>query len=341
MSFEQDCLILDKFIIIHAGLSNDKDIIKNAGIVDDLKGFAQTIISDVSNNFKTNGWHAVWEYLTPSIFGRFFGPVGTIAGIGLSAFGINIETIFNYVKNLVTSTVESKGSLSRQDIDEIAEKATGNNVQASLEVFYQIEKQGQIVHVLRKNCSFDKEAGFTSMLGGVIRSLFGLKKGPVLAGLIKWFIKAVLIGTIGIETVKHFEGTSGTGPSAEPSTSKKEQEYIRHEVPAAQSIPLKASGQGTQFHPNAYNTAWIVKLVNSKIGDTLVAWATVIYPELKGHEEDIRNSSSFNNMVSILETNYDTNSPEYLEIIPDSGMHTWKDIVDRFAGETAQKIKGT
>jgi len=340
ITFESDCKLLDKFIIINAGLSGNNELIKNAGIISSLEGIGQSIVSDIKAGFQERGWKFILDYLTPAIFKRFFGFTGMIVGFVLEATGIHVDDYiikaFDWAKDQVKSLISSKGEITKEDVDSMT---NGLSASSSLSVLYEIEKQGHIVNILKNN-SMEKTAGVFDFIPKIISWLIGEGKyktiPELIKGLIKWFIKAVLLGVAGISGAKYLVNKT-TEPSTEQSATPKEQ--IVNPIPAAQSHSLNASGQGMQHHENAYNTAWVVKLINNSIPDTLIAWALRIYPQLAGHENEIRQSSSFNNMVSILDNNYNTNTPAYLEIIPNSGLHTWKDIVDRFVGETARNIK--
>ena len=101
------------------------------------------------------------------------------------------------------------------------------------------------------------------------------------------------------------------------------------------SNSFTASGDGNQYHINDGSTVWVVPLINKSIEKTLIWWAVTIYPELKGNESELTQSSSFNNMVSILKAGIEPNHPDYLTI--PQGLHTRKEVVDRFAG--AVKLK--
>jgi len=334
-TFEQDCQLLDKIMIINAGLSNDPTLIKQAGIVSMLEGVGQSIVGEVKAGFQERGWKVILDFLSPAIFKRFFGWPGAAIDLVLTGLGIHLDdymiSAFSWVKDQITNLISSKGEVTKEDINSMT---NGISASGSLSALYEIEKQGQIVHILQ-SYQIEKTAGILSPIWGFISYVFGMgsKKTAteLIKGIIKWFIKAVLLGIVGVTAAKHLLGPSQDTPNTNSPETPKEQ--ILNQVPAAQSHSLNHSGQGAQFHTNAYDTAWVVKLVNDSIADTLVAWATKIYPQLAGHEDDIRKSSSFNNMVSILERNYDDSKPSYLEIIPDSGLHTWKDIVDRFVGD--------
>jgi hypothetical protein len=99
---------------------------------------------------------------------------------------------------------------------------------------------------------------------------------------------------------------------------------------SAKHIPFQPSGKGEQFHANDANTAWLVPL-NGDVRNTLLDWATTVYPELQGQENNIVNTPSFNRMANILEDNINEKSPNYL-MVP-AGYNKIIDIVNSFAGD--------
>src|SRR5271157_2407876 len=101
MSFESDCKLLDKFIIINAGLSKDPAIIKQASIVSELQGIAGSIISDVKERYQKEGWMVVLDYLAPTIFARFVPLPAFVISLLMGGFGINMGDILHKASELV------------------------------------------------------------------------------------------------------------------------------------------------------------------------------------------------------------------------------------------------
>jgi len=106
-------------------------------------------------------------------------------------------------------------------------------------------------------------------------------------------------------------------------------------LPSGSSHNLKPSGAGEKFNKNDSATIWIVPLKGG-VENTVLSWATTVYPELQGHENAIRRSPSFNRTVNILEGHTDPRSPNYLSM--PSGVNKIRDVVDSFAGDVASKI---
>ena len=329
--FEKDSQLLDRLLVISAGITQDQKIIKHAGIVDSLGGMAQSVHTSVTNKISRDGILAtLMAYLSPAFFGLIWGPFKYIIPVASFA-GLDISGIFSKVIDSVKSVISNTGDFTKDDASRIADESTKSlSSQASLELLHSFNESGQIVSLAR--------SGFGKSKSSIIGKVLG-------HGLLRWFIKAVLIG------VAAFEGTKLIKEKAfgikdepfipgEPVSTNQVSKIKKYDLPDIQQFDLNPSGKGTQYHLNSGNTFWMVDAFKS-IPDTLLAWAKSIYPEINGYENEVRNSESFNRMVSIIsDASKDIGGNSFFKMPVDSGLHTWKDVVDRFVGETASKIKG-
>jgi len=179
--------------------------------------------------------------------------------------------------------------------------------------------------------------GKGGILGRIFGNLFSARGGKskilmIIAGIIVWAIKSILLGAGvvgGSKLINNYVNKDKPSENNNPEQPKPTQQ-THFNIPEAIPNSFKSSNDGNQYHTNDGSSIWIIPLLNKDVAKTLIWWATSIYPELKGHESEITNSTPFNNMVSILNTQIDPAHPEYATIPP--GLHTRKEVVDRFAG---------
>ena len=78
-------------------------------------------------------------------------------------------------------------------------------------------------------------------------------------------------------------------------------------------------------------------MIKNNVKISLFVWSYLIYPDLREKEPIVWNTPAFNIIASNLEQFRDKDSPKFL-IVP-RGIHTIKEIVDRFVGHVAQRLK--
>lgn len=366
--FDKDSRLIDRFFVIGAGLSGDKNLIKQAGIVDTLGGIAASVKDAVGKRIKEEGTiGAAATYLVPVLLR---GPLRWISLLAYWFFDISIGSLLNKAFDMAKEILGTSGTFTDADAAKVADEVTSPiMVGASLEPLYELEKQGLLVAAMEGKLT--KEAQRGRSVWGRLRNIFGTigrGKSRILGGgLIRWLITAVLLGLSGILAIegpslasKLIGGTGaempaetkpgvasdendgfwatmlpGSKPKSKPGAAKP-----NYNLPQKTPHTLTPGGRGEQYHVNQNNTHWYVRLLNNSIKETVLSWAITIYPELKNYVPEILKSRSFNTMVSRLGMTYDpVHSAEYLQILPNSGLHSWKDIVDHFAGDVAKKIK--
>jgi len=371
--FELDSQLIDKLIVVSAGLSGDKELIKQAGIVETLGGIATALKEAVGKRIKEEGTlGAAATYLVPFLLS---GPLRWIALLAYWFFDISIGSLINKAFDLAKGVLQETGTFTDADATRVAGEVTAPIVSgASLQPLYELEKNGSLVSAMEgklvKNAQPSRYRTNTSIWGRLknIFSSLGRGKSKILGGgLIRWFLSALLMGLSGILAIEgpsmvsqliggkapgqpsapEAEGDSGSGGgfwggllgSGKPQ-QQRQPARPSYNLPPKIPHQLRPSGRGTQYHINKGDTRWFVRLLNGNIRKTVLSWAVTIYPELMPYVKDILNSQSFNTMVSKLGATYDpVHSSDYLQVLPDSGLHTWQDIVDHFAGEVAKKIK--
>jgi hypothetical protein len=348
-----DTLLIEKILTIEEGLT------KEAGLVDMFRGVASAIQQQVSERVKNEGVSgALVTYLAPAVLGRIWAPLGIVTTLA-SAWGFSVGSMMNSVLNGLRPKLEAGEQVTLDEINSIGKAAAQGEIGETMNaeagddmLFYlrKIEAEGKLTRLVR-NAQLGRAYNSTPWLkgqGGVLGRIFGtvgkLKGKWLLAGIIIWFIKTVLIGAGLVEGTQAVSKVVGINPETKEKDetsltgfhSEDEPEIVRVNLPQAMSHNLKPSGQGLQYHQNDESSMWIVPLVGNNMSKTLLSWTLSIYPELKGYEKDIISSSSFNNLVSLLSKGIDPESPGYL-VVP-QGLHSRKDIVDRFVAQVASKI---
>lgn len=353
--YEADCQLIDKMVVIHAGFTQDPEIIKQASIADTLGGVAQRIYKAVQDRIARDGVVATLAtYLSPMVLGRIWSPLYILVPVA-SWFGFDIGSVFKTVIDLVKGIISSTGNFTESDAASIADQVTSNlTAAASLEPLRQLEKKGQIADAMQgkliKSGSIKKEAINFLGLGNIFRSFGRSRVSKILfGGFLRWFIMAVLMGLALFDGPKvlGFGGSTSSGETTgffgtAPQTGSGESstyQVSQYNIPSTVSHSLKPSGHGEQYHANTDRTLWVVNM-SGDIANTLWLWAKSIYPELASHKQEVFASRSFNRMVSVISGVNQRIGTEYFQMPPNSGLHTWKDVVDTFAGEVAASIKG-
>lgn len=385
-TYEQDSALIDRIIIMNAGLSGDRKLIRRAGIVDMLGGVANTIKNLVAELVRKEGViGALSTYLINGALFRIF-PLNIIS-YAATAFGYSPGKMFSWAFNEVKNIIQNKGNFTEDDAKRISEQAAQQlSVSASLEPLHQLNKEGKLSYILQGR-GFDEhsESQFVKNGKGLFSKTFGLLnifkyfgKGKttfaLLGGFFKWGLWAVLMGLAAIEGPKLVAnmfganfgkepgsetsqsgsgGTGGTGGGPEvigvPSFvtnmfgsgegSRSSQQRQRSIQFPKYDHDLTASGAGEKYFINGPNNQWWIKVPGGDIRNVMVQWATKIYPELKGHEAEIRKSKTFDKTAYALARGYDASRMRGWLKVPPSNLHTWRDIVDTFVAEAAMRIK--
>ena len=357
IQYVADTLLLEKLAVMEYGLT------KNAGIVDMLGGMASSIKDEISNKVKEKGLATVLEeYLVSGAIMKMLGVWGYPIKWGAELLGFDVDGFIDSLIQFVKNAISSGKTLTLDEVNQ-AGKSLGGVVASSNDLFVFLRK-AEFEGTIMKNAGIGDYIGkannnipFFGGSGGILGRIFGnlartgngkSKILAIIVGIIVWAVKTVLLGAgvAGVSTmIKNYKGTPSEEKSDKPTedagyqtqvgNSEESAHPVKVNLPAAIPNSFSSSGDGNQYHINDGTTVWVVPLVNKSVAKTLIWWTTTIYPELKGYENEISQTSSFNNMVSILSAGVETDHPDYLTI--PQGLHTRKDVVDRFAG--AVKLK--
>lgn len=313
IQYVADSLLLQKLATIEYGLT------KNAGIIDMFSGLFSSIKNDISAKVEKDGVLPVLAgYLTEGAIISLLGAWGAPIAAAATLFGFDISNFATTIFSSIKDKIENGEKINLNDVNE-----HGRSVFSSV--------NNDMLYSLRK-AEFE---GTIVKNGGMLSSLLKGKTGKqLLVGIITWVIKAILVGagvSEGTQSVKKVVNETFPSKDNEQTQNSEEAAHpVKVNLPPLIHNSFNSSGDGNQYHINDGSTVWVVPLLNQSIEKTLIWWTISIYPELKGHESELTQSSSFNNMASILRSGIESNHPDYLTI--PQGLHSRKDVVDRFAG---------
>jgi len=325
IQYVADTLLLEKLAVMEYGLT------KNAGIVDMLGGMASSIKDEIANKVKEKGLATVLEeYLVSGVIMKILGPWGYPIKWGAELLGFDVDGFIDSLIEFVKNALSAGKAITLDEVNQAGKSLAGVTAASNDMLIFlrKAEFEGTIMkhagitdYVERAN----RNIPFFGGSGGILGRIFGYLartgngKSKILAiitGIIVWAVKTVLLGAgvAGVSTiVKNYSHKNETpGETKEPSetenasyqtqvsNSEESAHPVKINIPAAIPNSFTASGDGNQYHINDGSTVWVVPLLNKSIEKTLIWWTITIYPELKGHESELSQSSSFNNMVSIL-----------------------------------------
>lgn len=339
--------IYDEAIITAIASSDDLDIIKQAGLWDDLgfDGIASSIKGLVQKHVvKEDSAGGYLDALGSVLLSGALFKVHPVLGIAYAvanAMGIDVGGIISNVFDAVKGAVNGGGTLSESSFDSIVKSAKYNP---------DLTKLAQKVDV-----PFLPRKG-SGVIARIFGNLFsrGMKtKASFLAkGIIIWALKTALLGAglltaTGVAT-NFIKGIVGGDDKEKPdvetkTTPEEEGAGLAYVAPTATSPStprstsrLRPSGAGERKFKNDANNMWIVPLVNRNVPDTLLAWTEEIYPQLSGYDNIISRSPAFRRAVALLRQNKSNANPDSLLIPP--GITSRKQVVDLFAHQAAKGL---
>lgn len=334
-------------------LASDLPMTKQAGLFDQL-GFnsvASSIKQFVAENIREDvpGRYAgsVINLLTPGIMWKIHPILGAAAAVAHS-LGFNLTTIFSRIKSSLQGPLSEQGGISLGELDSLVKDAVGlSATSASLEPARELVSTAQwrrrpYYGGHKPQIPFGHQKG-APLLMRVFGNLGKMRGRVLVAGIIVWFLKTLLLSSglvlgagalTSLFTGKDKERPTEVTQESAPGAGYQQKPTTQYQVQPTSS--LEASGRGEKYFPNDKANLWIVPLINKSINNTLLTWAIDVYPQLAKHEEELLNSSKFNQTVQTLKRNYNRKRPDSL-IMPQE-FHSRKQVVDTFAEDVAKQI---
>jgi len=356
LSYIADTLLIERLYFMDAAIK------KQAGLSEDFSNAVSGAMSGAKEAIQSywkqhvdfsspkNAILSAIELLVPVTLMR----INPLIGMAANLLGGEevIVSILDAFKDPLKAKAESGEAIDLSHINAIAKSlipaTESTEIKTSSDPFYSIRKIVNEGKLLKTAQSRSPRGTLEDLLHGlkpapkgtsILGRIFPIVKGSgmkgLLVGLIGWFIKTVLlsIGMIGvggaIKGIIHPGGDSSSA-GAVASTTAPAAVTPQISLPTAKANNLQKSGLGEQFHPNDETHSWIVPL-NGDVKNTVLNWAIAVYPELRGYDQEILQTPSFNRMSNILNAFYNPMYPNYLTM--PRGVNKIIDVVDVFAGD--------
>jgi len=369
--YNDDDTLMNEIALLEAAYSfEDRSVIKNAGMLDDLKGVGQYIVDDVKGQIEREGPYVLLTYLAPSALGWLWGPLGWgawFATFVADALGVSIGSVMAQAAKDTKAKLDSGEPFTIEDAEIISDNAIraggGEIVLSSFLPLRTMIKDGKLLSEARDGLEKFGARMPKGVLRGVFTKLIGagsLSRARMLFfALLKWGIKNVIKAAALLGVTGYVTGQPPTGQQ-KPSEEKREAPRILEtprSISSKRALPPKQvnnltpnPGVGVTHRINSDNRVWIVPLVGNgtglnKIANTMFFWAKQVYQEVnETHRRLIMTSPAFIQMVSVLAMNYSPTAPMGLEMPHNeylsAPIHSIKDVVDYFIWQTAPQIKG-
>lgn len=362
IKYVSDTLLIDDLYLIHQTIQ--KQAGEAAGVLNSLSSYITSWAKENIDTSSTGGFaSSLLSLITPGVLFKI-NPILGIIWTGAKAFGFDPMSVVNPVVDYVSSKFSKGESVSADEVETVGKSAISASAgplsakASMLEPLYEVQKNGQIVSLTKEALwpevkSFfgadpggktpvipwlgDKKLG---IFGRIFGNLFQMKaKGKarwLLGGLIVWVLKTALLGAgllagAGAISKALGKGKDDDKPSNESKNDSPESSKATNSGSTFSKKPtlkLKPSGRGEDYHKNDGTTStWIVPIVGGDVQNTLLLWTLDIYPQLKGRENLIKNSRSFNKTVNELKTSY-KGSSRSMEM--PKKFHSRKQVVDQF-----------
>ena len=364
LQYLSDTVLIEK-------MSEPNPFEKKAGLFNEL-GF-DGLAATIKNAFKGKGLTDVL------VLGTLFKihPILILVNFVAKRFlGFSAEDVVKSIIGKLKSTLKGGGQVTAAEVN-----AAGKDVIGGLgDAMGATASDNMLEHLYKLDDSgfFKKEAKirtpsniefFGSRAGTRWKSVFGdllpgHRRGKLtwlIGGIIIWSLKTALLGAgllVGSQLIGRLIGgkpketkveeVSKVGPTATEIADRavKQAPVVTTKeappVPALIRDPFPKSGWGEEEFPNDADNAWMVSLKNRNVRETLIEWAGLVYPALKGKRYMITSAVSFRKTLSQMSRSFDPNSDSL--IVPGQlfgkNVNTIKEIVDLFSKEVSRKMKG-
>jgi hypothetical protein len=299
-----------------------KPLIKNAGS-DVLSQLLTDVVGYVRQHIKADGTTeekvvAITDIVIPGLIAGFGHPwIAIIIKLAESYAGLSFGTILTNAWHELMPHAQT-GNVAPSAVDGIlqsilpSEPTTAANIRD-----FKLYSLG-ISHQMTSYAATKPVA--TSLLGKIVG----------------WMLKATLaaagIMVLG-DIANKLTGHTDVGPTASGLPA------WLHSGPAIRVSTQTVLKQNPAYEPEHHNqsSSWMVSTPPSQIAPVIVAWATSIYPDLKGHENLITSASQFQYVVSEIQKDNAANATPYT-FIP-TAYSSKKSVVDIFIDQVAAQYQ--
>lgn len=339
-------------------VSDYKKAFELSNILGGLESAVQKYV--LSNIDKGNPAKSVIDFLAPAALFRLHKLLGALQVAAQAVFGISFTDILSTVVDQVKSILKQKGAVPKDDVINLGESMLVTSQKDPLEDLRKLAKSGYLNKLSQRTQPtggyFLNPPKSTNPLHRVFGFLGKRKSQNLLVGIAIWLVKTILASAGLLLVGGAIAGGAGyayqqlTDKDSQPITPSQNPNavYVNDpktgqptqiqrpppaQVPSTQPSKLRSSGAGTKYHKNNDQSIWVIPL-NQSIEGTLINWAKEIYPQLRGNENIIQNTNSFNKMANLL-GRY-VSSSGYLVMPPD--FHRRIDVVNTFIREVESKL---
>lgn len=344
-------------------LLSDPRLVKGAqssGIISSVIQTAYNYIKGKISSFENSQDKvgAIIDFIIPGALSAFGSPLlATITWIAENVFHFSFSAILkdvaSEIKNLInggkqTTTSEVQNAVIKSVVNNMPSapsgqdtgKASDNIVKQNMTLREAQLYKLSFLNFLDQNPTFDPfNPKLTIKVAAGLLSFIGTrsKLTKIIIAVISWFVTAVLAASgfmVAGDVIHSIVGNiSGSGGSAANSSSTSTVSTVSN---APSQTRFKVSQNYNEESYNGPNSRWALGGDVSELPDLIVSWATEIYPDLKGHENEIKSDTIFNDVVNTIKAYNKGGTPGAI-FIP-TQWHSRKDIVDQFMAELAKNI---
>lgn len=348
INFYVDCLIIE-------ALSQNQMIKQSAGglvtsLIDKLKDY---VGAHLDNNDKVN---SALNILAPGFVTILFkslglGWLGTLFGLAMNVFHIDVGSILSSTYSSVKSMLGSGQQVSSSQIDSAVQGAAQDHYQpmtqnevAALSQKMKAQSFDQIMQQVRfvKLSMLEYENGKISKTAGLLDMLNTrkVKFTNILARVIGWIFKVVL-ASAGLMVAGDIANKLVGRPNALDGSMKDGKPVQQTQVVSGPVSTQTKFLINPGYRPEKYNIGenyWIMNIPNNEqsIGDMIVQFAKDVYQGLNGKDDLIRQTARFQSVQEQIVWYNRTSAGGPIVYIP-TMFNSKKQLVDYFIDDVAEK----
>ncbi len=329
---------------------------KVAGVAEIFQGIASSIYAEVMKLWDPNDPVKSILNFTATGLVTIFGPwwLGLAYAISSEFFNKDFGTLYDMVKDSLVSTLQSKRSLTAQDITTAVSQVTGGGASASDHVtaesderlfrkmakLHDLYRDQMIIQGMLEKTAFPGDFLFKPILGILKKVVAPPAAKSFIGKILSFFFKTLIISVGKAKAGQAGRAlVGGTGPNGQSSPGMLSG-LVSNIGSALSKVPhkMKASSFGTTIQTGSWDEDFPVSATKNEVLD----WAIQRYPQLAQHRADIESNDSFQKVVQAIEENNRQTQYHDLTFIPHTiggqQVNSIADIVELFAGQVANKL---
>lgn len=250
----------------------------------------------------------VLNILAPATFFRIH-PILGILVTAAQLFGFDLYTIYQKIVGAIKPSIEKGEPISADQVNNAAKSAIGTATTASLlQPLNELQKNGMV-----KFAAGNSPAGTawkanpiipknTNPLLRMFSFLSMPKRASLIAGILSWFVKTILLSAGLLAVGGAVTGLIGGAmkPSITPANTSQQQGIAQEQViqQPTQTVPKRDTGAGSFTYKNSPDDLWIEPLGEMQPYQKVLQWAIDSFPDLYEYKDIILRTPSFWNSVN-------------------------------------------